>query len=230
MYHSSVQLSGPPSPISTLVITAFSLASFILSSISSLDSDTKDQLSAGSTPSRVSGDITPTPTVAFQPKPGFIFSGLFIVASLVIGSAAGTWLRSPAVERQGRLNREPSPTPPPLGEADLENGTQDDGAAGDGDGGDDDPQDNGVADNVDGVVDGVGSTAAAPAPEDPPPPPGGIGEDDEDGDLNIGDDLIFWFLLLLLVNVLFTLFNHGIRGNGSRAKSVKLWNLPTAEG
>ncbi|KAJ7766844.1 hypothetical protein B0H16DRAFT_1522602 [Mycena metata] len=226
MYHSSVQLSGPPSPISALLITAFSLVSFILSSISSLDSDTKDQLSAGSTPSRASGDITPTPTVAFQPKSGFVFSGLFIVASLVIGSAAGTWLRSPALNRQGRLNRESSPTPPPLGEADLENGTQDDGAAGDGDGGDD-PQEDGGVDDQNGVADGVGATAAAPAPEDPPPPPGGIEEDDEDNNqLNIGDDAVFWFLLFLLANALLSLSKH-VRRNGSRAKSVKLWNVPS---
>ncbi|KAJ7766886.1 hypothetical protein B0H16DRAFT_1453892 [Mycena metata] len=226
MYHSGVQLSGSHSPISGLLITAFSLLSFILSSISSLD---KDQLSAGSTPSRVSGDITPTPTIAFQDKPGFFFAGLFIVASLVIGSVAGTWLRSPAVHRQGRLNREPSPTPPPNGE-NLENGIEDDGAARDGGGGDDDPQEDSGVNDQNGVADGVGATAAAPAPEDPPPPPGGIEEDDEDNNqLNIGDDAVFWFLLFLLANALLSLSKH-VRGNGSRAESVELWNLPTAEG
>ncbi|KAJ7047185.1 hypothetical protein C8F04DRAFT_1387649 [Mycena alexandri] len=224
MYDSSVRFSGSLSPISSVFIAAFSLLSFAFSSISSFD---KEQLSAGSTPSRVSG--IPTRTVVFQEKPGSLFTGVFIVASLVIGSVAGTWLRSPApFNRQGRLHRERSPTPPP-DEEDVDNPTEEDGAAGDGDGGDNDPQEDGGADDLNGVVDGVGITAAAPAPEDPPPPLGGIEEDDDDDDLVTPDSSLYWFILFLVGNTLFGLIKRTWGTGGSRG-SVVLCGLPTAEG
>ncbi|KAJ7172079.1 hypothetical protein C8R46DRAFT_1257880 [Mycena filopes] len=172
MYHSS--------SLSSCLVSVVSWFSFVLSSIHLGNTSEKDQLSAGSTPSRVSG--TPTLTAISQAKPGLAVTAFLVILSLGISAAAGThWARSPG---PGRLHRQPTPDPPPpAGEDDeQDNGdlAEDDGEQ-DGDGGgDDDPQEDGGVEGGEngGTEDGM-ATAAAPAPEDPPPPAGGIEEDED---------------------------------------------------
>ncbi|KAJ7172045.1 hypothetical protein C8R46DRAFT_1032172 [Mycena filopes] len=170
MYHSS--------PISSCLVSVVSCLSFILSSIHLGNTSDKDQLSAGSTPSRVSG--TPTLTAISQVKPGLALTAFLVILSLGISAAtASTWARSPG---PGRLHRQPTPDPPPAADEDDEqdNIAGDDGEQ-DGDGGgEDDPQEDGGVDGGEngGADDGL-ATAAAPAPEDPPPPAGGIEEDED---------------------------------------------------
>ncbi|KAJ7172142.1 hypothetical protein C8R46DRAFT_1032250 [Mycena filopes] len=222
------------SPISSCLVSVVSLFSFVLSSIhlDSTSASEKDQLSAGSTPSRVSGD--PTRTTISQDKAGLALTTFLILLSLgVASSAAYAWTRSPG---SGRLHREPEQDPPPPADEDdgqEHNDIAEDNADQDSDGGDDDPQEDGGIDGGEngGADDGM-ATAAAPAPEDPPPPAGGI-EEDGDGFRRpfVADGGFFWLVLFILanglLNVVFrTRASRGTEANGKRSGVSRSATIP----
>ncbi|KAJ7172109.1 hypothetical protein C8R46DRAFT_1215973 [Mycena filopes] len=187
------------SPISSCLVSVVACFSFVLSSIHLGYTSDKDQLSAGSTPSRVSG--TPTLTAISQAKPGLALTAFLVLFSLGISAAAGTqWIRSPG---PGRLHRQPTPDPPPPAGEDDEQDNDDlagDNGEQNGDGGgDDDPQEDGVVDGGEngGTEDGM-ATAAAPAPEDPPPPAGGI-EEDEDRRPFVAEGGFSWEIVIFIL-------------------------------
>ncbi|KAJ7940279.1 hypothetical protein B0H13DRAFT_1937377 [Mycena leptocephala] len=134
----------------------------------------KSQLSAGFTPSRVSGTPTKVIHIAVQDKPCILTTGALIICCIILCVLAGTW--------------------------DGVNANNDDDGAADGNdgGGDVDPQQEAGVDGEDARPEDENATAAAPAPEDPPPPPGEMEEGDDDDDLAAPEGGLSWFSVLLV--------------------------------
>ncbi|KAJ7149353.1 hypothetical protein C8R46DRAFT_1230456 [Mycena filopes] len=149
------------SPISSCLVSVVSVFSFVLSSIHLGNTSDKDQLSAGSTPSRASGN--PSLTVISQAKPGLALSAFLDVSianplQILLPPQTKMTSKSKTMATSLRMTASRMATA----------------------GGDDDPQeDGGVEGGENGGTDDGLATAAAPAPEDPPPPAGGIEEDED---------------------------------------------------
>ncbi|KAJ7149367.1 hypothetical protein C8R46DRAFT_1310179 [Mycena filopes] len=215
----SALLTASPAASSLLSIVSgfvFLVSSTILPALKNTEND----LYAGSTPSRTSGN--PTPVLLQQNDHGF-FKSLLIIICFTVTLASGSWARSP---RSGRLKREgnappPPPPPPPPQQiplGDLTADDEDDGHAGNGDDGEDDPDQEGDGDGQT-ERDGDGyQVGAAPAPEDPPPP-GGL--EDEEGDINSNPDGLPWLVFLVVGSILLAVTKRLWRRNGRKTTSVK---------
>ncbi|KAJ6597274.1 hypothetical protein DFH09DRAFT_1404316 [Mycena vulgaris] len=193
-----VKNTFPSSQISP-ALSLLPLLSVVLSFLQALSvSHDKDQLSAGFTPSRVSGIPTATLLIENAPLPWipFCYIVITVFASVAIGAFSLPLLHPP-------------PPPPPVAPA-SENDADDDEAIENNDGGDDDPQeDGGGADNENGRDEAGLATAAAPAPEDPPPPPGGVEEHGDNRDnSSASDNPLLWLVLLLLGKLSMGLFTR----------------------